>query len=107
MKQGSTDNRCPQEPLAGLPDKTREAPMLSNSTEIRFLDKPQVLRVVPVSPTGLHELMTQAGFPRPYVLNADPATTNGKSYWLRHEIEQWMMSRPKRILKNRSEDSES
>jgi len=77
----------------------RDGKLLRNSTEVCFLDKHQVLRIVPVSLTGLHELMMQAGFPKPYVLNADPATTSGKSYWLKSEVVEWMLSRPKRVSK--------
>ena len=73
--------------------------LLSNSTEVCFLDKLQVLRIVPVSPTGLHELMVSAGFPRPFVLRGDPASTTGKSYWMKSEVVQWMLSRPKRVSK--------
>jgi predicted DNA-binding transcriptional regulator AlpA len=72
--------------------------LLSNST-IQFLDKLQVLRMLSVSPTGLHDLMLKAAFPRPRVLGADPMGISGKSYWLRFEVEQWMLSRPRRVLK--------
>lgn len=73
--------------------------LLSNSTSIEFLDKLQVLRMLSVSPTGLHDLMLKAAFPRPRVLGANPASISGKSYWLRFEVEQWMLSRPRRVLK--------
>ena len=73
--------------------------LLSNSTGIEFLDKLQVLRMLSVSPTGLHDLMLKAAFPRPRVLGADPASISGKSYWLRFEVDQWMLSRPRRVLK--------
>lgn len=99
-------------PSTPLPDETTETrpeqntaaqsrtEMLSNSTNIRFLDKLQVLRLLSVSPTALHDLMIKAEFPRPIVLHADPTGISGKSYWFQHEVEQWMLSRPRRVLQS-------
>lgn len=67
---------------------------------VRFLTKPQVLAALgDISATSLWELMVKADFPRPRVLHGDPKGITGRSYWLCDEVEQWMLSRPKRALK--------
>ncbi|MBI1257662.1 MAG: AlpA family phage regulatory protein [Chloroflexi bacterium] len=75
-------------------------PMSDGSISVRFLDKLQVLRLLSISSTSLYDLMVNADFPRPRVLQADPESVLGKSYWISSEVEQWMLSRPKRVLKS-------
>ena len=68
---------------------------------VRFLTKPQVLALLgDISATTLWELMVKADFPRPRVLHGDPNGITGRSYWLCDEVEQWMLSRPKRVLRS-------
>jgi hypothetical protein len=68
---------------------------------VRFLTKAQVLSLLgDISPATLWELQVKADFPKARVLLADPNGVNGRSYFFVHEVESWMLSRPKRVLRS-------
>jgi predicted DNA-binding transcriptional regulator AlpA len=67
---------------------------------VRFLTKDQVLTLLGVSNTTLWELTVKADFPRARVLHSEASSASCRSYFMAHEVEAWMLSRPKRVLKS-------
>jgi len=55
--------------------------------QLRYISKAELLRLIPVSYVTIWNWMKAGAFPR-------SRKVGGKSMWLWHEVEAWMLSRP-------------
>jgi predicted DNA-binding transcriptional regulator AlpA len=71
---------------------TSKKARLVSKPKARIVSKPEVLERVGVTYPTIWTWMREGKFPRSRELG-------GKSCWLEHEIEEWILSRPVRRLK--------